>query len=85
MCSNGELAKPNQLADVFANYFIVKVDDIVNKLEIDESVYNGRQKIAPVYLRFMSFECMNSLKTKNAEGFNRIPQRISKDGCNHVA
>ena len=88
MSFNGEWTDLNQLPDIFANHFKSKVDNIVKDTEIDESVYNGRQKITPFNLCFMSMDnikdCINSLKNKNVEGFDRIPQRILRDGCTHL-
>ena len=78
----------NHLPDTFANFFKSKVDDIVNESIVSDTVYNGRQKITPTSLNYMSIEnvkdCMKSLKAKNTEGFDRIPQRVLKDGCDHL-
>ena len=65
------------------------MDDIVKESVISDAVYNGKQKVSPSCTNFMSLEkvreCMLSLKAKNTEGFDRIPQRILKDGINHLA
>ncbi len=43
------------------------------------SIYNGKEKIIPEEICFMSREniqeCFKSLKTKNVEGYDRIPQK----------
>ena len=85
---NDRWVNNDQLPDAFANYFKSKVDDIVNESIISNTVYNGRIKITATSSNFMSIEnvkdCIMSLKTKNTEGFDRIPQRVLKDGCNHL-
>ena len=47
-------------------------------------VYNGYRKINAENLMFMTrsriLECIDSLKLKNMEGYDRIPQRIRIDG-----
>ena len=51
---------------------------------LTESVYNGRKKITSDPKMFMDpvsvKECMLSLKMKNSEGYDRIPQRCLVDG-----
>jgi hypothetical protein len=29
-------------------------------------------------------DCINSLKAKSTEGFDKMPQRVLKDGCDHL-
>ena len=56
---------------------------------MEPNVYNGKRKVNAANKFFMSLEavksCMNSLKPKNSEGFDRIPQRILKDGAEILA
>ena len=76
---------PNDHASTFANFFSNKVTTIVNQTQIDPGVYNGLRKINVENSFFMSandiLECMKSIKPKNCEGYDRIPQRILSDGA----
>ena len=51
---------------------------------VDQNVYNGTRKLVVADSDFMSpleiIECVNQLKLKNCEGYDRIPQRILIDG-----
>ena len=51
---------------------------------IDQNVYNGSRKINEQDKNFMTREnirnAISTLKLKNSEGFDRIPQRILIDG-----
>ena len=77
----------NDIADAFANFFESKIQDIQNEISIDEEVYNGTKKVNADNLNFMTRsnieEAIKSLKTKNSEGFDRIPQRIIIDGIKY--
>ena len=61
-----------------------KVKLIVNKEMIDDWVYNGTHKIWTRDHYFMSLnnihEAVKTLKPKNCESHERIPQRILNDG-----
>jgi hypothetical protein len=74
----------NLLPDTFADCFESKVRKIVNEQTISASVYNGRKKIDVIDCNFMRrFEITKAIKTlkaKNCEGHDRIPQRILVDG-----
>ena len=74
----------NEISDCFAEFFDKKVRGIVESVKVDAGVYNGRQKILANDCMFMSgdkiIECIKSLKMKNTEGYDRIPQRIIIDG-----
>jgi hypothetical protein len=80
-----EEIKSDKLAETFASYFDKKVKDIVDSVSIDESVFNGNKRINAENNFFMNkndvYECLKSLKCKNSEGFDRIPQRILLDGA----
>jgi hypothetical protein len=76
------------LPGVFADHFKSKVDNIINETDLNETIYNGKQKIIPEKLNFISIdnvrECVNSIKMRNVEGFDRIPQKVLIDGCDHL-
>ena len=72
-------------AAAFANFFSTKVNTIVNETQIEPGVYNGVNKLNVDNEFFMTkadiTECIKSIKTKNCEGYDRIPQRILTDGA----
>jgi hypothetical protein len=84
MTLGGETISNNELPDKFAKYFTDKVNNIVSESAIDPNVYNGIRKINIQDLNFMTPEnvlkAVKSLKTKNCEGHDNIPQRILVDG-----
>ena len=71
--------------DAFSSFFYEKVQNIITSTTINDQVYNGNPKIIPVNSFFMTSSdvecCLKSIKTKNCEGFDRIPQRILTDGA----
>ena len=75
------------LAQKFADFFENKVKTIISEVEISEDVYNGKRKIFSQNEMFMNThnikKCFDSIKNKNSEGFDRIPQRILVDGLEH--
>ena len=72
------------IPDKFANHFDTKIRKLLRDVNIDNDVYNGVKKVEAVNKNFMDCqsvrECVSSLKIKNSEGFDRIPQRILVDG-----
>ena len=72
------------LQDTIANHFKSKIDNIVNESTINANVYNGKKKLNVNNLDFMDesniMEAVKSIKLKNAEGYDRIPQRFLIDG-----
>ena len=74
----------DQVAERFANFFDTKIKNIINSTEVDDGVYNGSNKAKSEVKFFMDplsvKECMQSLKVKNTEGYDRIPQRVLVDG-----
>ena len=74
----------NDAPEAFASHFESKINKIVEECRISNSVYNGRNKINVPDLNFMSEEnilkVVKTLKVKNSEGHDRIPQRILIDG-----
>ena len=88
MCSNAIKIPTEKLPDLFANLFFQKVNDIVSNAVIDSTIYNGKKKINGNSTMFMNkeaiVECLKSIKIKNTEGFDRIPQRILVDGSENL-
>ena len=74
----------DSLPDAFAEFFNTKIKKIVEEVQIDPNVYNGKRKIRVEDDFFMSKNeiiiAVKSLKTKNCEGYDRLPQRILIDG-----
>ena len=72
------------ISESFALFFDNKVKDIVDSTRVNPNVYNGRRKVDGDDSMFMTrneiIECINGLKIKNTEGYDRIPQRILVDG-----
>ena len=84
MFKDGSLLKEENLPDEFAEFFKSKVENIVREQTVNDSVFNGTQKIISTELDFMKesdvLKAMNTLKIKNCEGHDRIPLRILADG-----
>ena len=78
----------DNIASAFGDHFIKKVKNITETTIINPQVHNGHQKITldidqPITeLDIMG--CVKSLKIKNCEGYDRIPQRILSEGINHL-
>ena len=76
------------LAQKFADFFENKVKTIIQRVEISNDVYNGKQKMFSQNAMFMTtqniIKCFDSIQNKNSEGFDRIPQRILVDGLEHL-
>ena len=72
----------------FASFFEDKVRAITKSTVVDPYVYNGRRKIVAGDHMFMSThdfrKCLESIKLKNTEGYDRIPQRVLVDGIEHL-
>ena len=86
--NNGNEISPVEIPKHFAEYFDKKIKSALAETEIKQNVYNGRKKINSQSKMFMLptdiLECLKSLKIKNCEGFDRIPQRILNDGADHL-
>ena len=82
---NGVEVKYEEAAERFASYFDSKVKDILANTKVNDQVYNGTRKVTAENKFFMDRlsvkECMLSLKIKNTDGYDRIPQRILVDGA----
>ena len=74
----------SELPDKFAEFFKNKIDSIVQGSILNPNVYNGTRKLFVLNDDFMTekniLDAVMSLKLKNSEGFDRIPQRIIIDG-----
>ena len=81
---NGADVDNADIPDKFASFFKDKITNYVNESRIDNNVYNGTRKVNEPDVNFMSEiyvkEAIMSIKTKNCEGYDRIPQRILTDG-----
>jgi hypothetical protein len=69
----------------FSSFLKSKIVDLEENLTTHDGVYNGRKLINSEEMNFMTedkvTECLNELKIKNCEGYDRIPMRILKDGA----
>ena len=78
----------NNAPDAFADFFSNKVITLTNEAKVNENVYNGKLKVQATVKNFMTYdaimECLKSIKIKNCEGYDRIPQRILADGAIHL-
>ena len=78
----------HEQSECFASYFEQKVKKITESTIIDHQVYSGKRKLFAGCEMFMSTQevdkCIRSIKLKNSEGYDRIPQRILVDGANYL-
>ena len=85
MYESGIEISNDNLPDVFAKFFDNKVKTIVNEMDVDFNVYNGKKLVNSLNANFMCekdvLNAIMSLKTKNCEGYDRIPQRFFTDGA----
>ena len=88
MYHNGRNILPNEISETFACFFDDKVKTIVESCKVDNDVYNGRSKVNSNDKNFMTREnvikAIRSIKIKNCEGYDRIPQRILTEGINYL-
>ena len=88
MYENGNKLSPDGVASAFGDLFVKKVKLIVESTRINPQVHNGTQKIFNIESQPLSetdlLECINSLKIKNCEGYDRIPQRILSEGAMYL-
>jgi hypothetical protein len=88
LCINGTQIKDSEKAEAFATFFDEKIKSVLNTVNIKEDHYNGNTIVNSEDKMFMDkiaiIEVMKSLKPKNSEGFDRIPQRILLDGIEHL-
>ena len=74
----GVAVGPGGAAGAFAKHFYEKIRTNVSRTKVDANVvYNGKCKIIVQNRNFMSENnvktCLNELKNKKCEGFDRIP------------
>ena len=75
---------PHEIASAFAKHFYEKIKSNVTRTKVNASgVYNGKCKLLVQDRNFMTENdvriCMNELKNKKCEGFDRIPVCILFD------
>ena len=74
--------------DSIGEFFNVKVRGLVDDTVMDRNVYNGKLKLQSESMFFMDYDsivdCVKSLKIKNSEGNDRVPQIILFDGLDHL-
>ena len=72
------------IPETFAEYFSDKISGLLFNVAIDPNVYNGRRKLEAQDINFMTsgniLRAVHSIKMKNSQGDDRIPQRILIDG-----
>ena len=85
---NGVPINDKIVPDSVAMFFDNKVRGLIRDADINEDVYNGRHKLHSECKFFMTgvdiTNCVKSLKVKNSEGYDRIPQRVLIDGIDHL-
>jgi hypothetical protein len=85
MSKDGVCYSREEMPMAFAIHFMKKIKALEENLEIANGVYNGFKIVHSEEVNFMNedavTECLRELKTKNCEGFDRIPMRILKDGA----
>ena len=85
---NGRNLKPTEISETFACFFDDKVKAIVESCRVDNDVYNGKRKVNTNDKNFMTrdniIKAIKSIKIKNCEGYDRIPQRILSEGINYL-
>ena len=85
---NDQIIPNEDLAEQFAAMSEKKVTDVTSSTSTDDAVFNGTRKITEQDMNFMSEinirQAILSLKSKNSEGYDRIPQRILLDGISSL-
>ena len=88
MYEAGDEIDPEKLPERFAKFFDDKIKNVLAQTSLDENVYNGYRKVNSESKFFMTYEmvgeCISSLKIKNTEGYDRIPQRVLVDGIDEL-
>ena len=79
----------NEAPSAFANFFKSKIRKLEEELIVEPGVWNGERIVDAEEIDFMTpdkvAECLKGLKTKNCEGYDRLPLRILKDGASALA
>ena len=86
MFANGIRVETEDLEEAFAELFESKINLLSDNARITDTVYNGQRKLPEIdNFNFMTELnvrlAMESLKLKNAEGFDKIPEQILIDGA----
>jgi hypothetical protein len=88
LCINGAQIIDSEKAEAFATFFDTKIKSVLNSVSINEDNYNGKKIVNSEDKMFNDknavIEVMKSLKPKNSEGYDRIPQRILLDCMEHL-
>ena len=88
MYQDGVELERERVASAFGDLFFNKVKNITESTQINPLVHNGHQKINIVDNDIIPItdiiECVKSLKIKNCEGYDRIPQRILSEGIEYL-
>ena len=88
MTLGGQKINEHERSNCFATYFEEKIRSITNSTLVDPNVYNGVNKMVAGDEMFMSISevksCIKSIKIKNCEGYDRIPQRVLIEGIEHL-
>ena len=83
--SSGQKLKSNQeKVDAFAKTFIIKTKEAMEKVKIEENVYNRKKKIFSIHeetwlTRELVEKSLQELKSKKCFGFDRILLVFLKD------
>ena len=84
-CGEESFEKDEEIAQGFADYFINKVNNIANSAGVRESVFNGSKKVDVASENSFTEEnvlrAMKNLKNKSSYGFDNIPVKVLRDGC----
>ena len=88
MFNNGLATNDEELPEFFAGHFETKIEKLTENVVFNPNVYNGVCKLFPNdnsnSVNFMTMtnirKAILSIKKKNSEGDDRIPQRILIDG-----
>jgi hypothetical protein len=84
----GILVPNSEAPETFASLFNNKIKKVLEEVNIEEDVYNGKKMVHAIGKMFMNEksikECMLTLKPKNSQGFDRIPQRVLLDGTEYL-
>jgi hypothetical protein len=66
------------IPESFGKFFDEKILGLLDQTKIENDVYSGERKIYSEDKKFMTrqdiYKCIMTLKSKNSEGFERIPQ-----------
>jgi hypothetical protein len=88
MFRDGIAIDNKSLPDEFASFFDSKINELLSKVSVNNNVFNCEGKVNTDSVVFMDRssvkECIANLKSKNSEGYDRIPQKIMVDGGEYL-